>query len=202
MRFATLALVLLGLVAGCSGETPGNASPASSGKTGQPGPGKSLPYAGAPEVPDPLPASVMDRDPCTVLTPEQIDELFADPPTGEPKDTGIANTCRWTDTRRGSAVNIQLLYAARHGLSQFYATKDSGELWLPLEPVQGYPVAAYGGVDSRETIGSCGVVVGIANNMVFEADANLPDANLGKDDPCDAARQVADLAVTTLKQGA
>jgi hypothetical protein len=161
-----------------------------------------LPYAGAPRVSDPLPASVMERDPCTVLTPDQIAGLFAKPPTGEPDDTGIANTCSWGDSRKGSLVVIQMLYAARHGLSQFYVNEDNNDLWMPLEPVQGYPVVAYSPIDTRETSGDCSVVVGIADNMVFQTGINVSDARLGEDDPCDAARQVADLAVTTLKQGA
>jgi hypothetical protein len=192
------AVAMLATLAGCSDDTPGGPSPSSPNTSAE---ARQLPYAGAPVVENPMPASVIQRDPCTVLTAGQIAELFDTPPAPQSDDSGIAKTCRWSDPRQGSSVNIQLVYAARDGLSQFYATKDAGDLWQPLEPVQGYPVVAYGAIDTRETTASCGVVVGIADNMVFEADVNVSDSKAGDADPCLVARRVADLAITTLKQG-
>ncbi|RSN44926.1 hypothetical protein DMC64_18765 [Amycolatopsis sp. WAC 04197] len=198
---AVVAAVLTLGLAGCTEKTdPPN--PMSSGAT--PSAGRpALPYADAPKVTDPLPASLMQRSPCDVLTPAQLTSLFTNEPEAHPaRDTGIAQQCHWTDLSRGSSIGIQMLYAARDGLSQFYAKKQSNKLWEPLEPVQGYPVVAYGANDTRQTLGDCSVLVGVADNAVFEVDVNVVDSKVGTVDPCADARMVADLAVTTLKSGA
>lgn len=190
-------------IAGCSGaEEPGTPI-TPGGSTAPPSPaGKQLPYAGAPTVENPLPASVMDRDPCTVLPAEAVTELLSGPQPGERKDTEVATFCSWSNGEKGSFVAIQLIHGAKDGLSQFYAKKDEAAYFEAQQPIQGYPVAAYGPVDDRQQGGACGVVVGIADDLVFEADATLSRANRGTADPCQVVRRVAEAALTELKAGA
>ncbi|WP_410647961.1 DUF3558 domain-containing protein [Amycolatopsis sp. cmx-4-54] len=199
MTLTVLAAAAILLLAGCTEKPetpPGTSSGPSLSKA-------ALPYADAPKVENPMSASVIQRDPCDVLTPAQISSLFQGKPEVQPaRDTGVAQQCRWADISRGSSIGIQLLYAARDGLSQFYAKKQSNGLWQLLEPVQGYPAVAYGAKDTRQTLGDCSVLVGVADNAVFEVDVNVADAKAGTVDPCKDARMVADLAVTTLKSGA
>ncbi|MEV6912132.1 DUF3558 domain-containing protein [Amycolatopsis sp. NPDC051071] len=198
MALMVLATASVLLLAGCT-EKPQTPPATSSGPSST----AALPYADAPRVGNPMPATVIQRDPCEVLTPAQISSLFQRQPEVQPaQDTGIARDCRWADISRGSSIGIQMLYAARDGLSQFYANKQRYKLWEPLEPVQGYPVVAYGGNDTRQTLGDCAVLVGVADNAVFEVDVNVVDSKVGTVDPCTDARMVADLAVTTLKSGA
>lgn len=194
-----LCAVLVGVVSACDSEG-GQAVPVpKSPVTTQTGAGEQLPYAGAPKVDNPLPPSIMDRDPCTVLTAVQVDTLFSDDPDpGEARDTGVAHSCDWSDLNKGSMVGVQLVYGLHDGLSQVYAKKDQAAFFDEGQPVQGYPTVAYGPVDDRPN-GGCNVSVGVADNLVVQADAKLPRSSVGKDDPCDAARQVADLVVTTLK---
>jgi hypothetical protein len=151
-------------------------------------------------VTNPLPPGTIDRNPCEVLNSSQIVTLLGAPAQGESKDTGIAKTCHWANLDRGSSVTVQLVYAWTDGLGHVYAKKNEG-FFENLEPVQGYPVVAYGPSDERST-GRCGVAVGIADNAAFEADATISRSNVGTADACDAARRVADAAVTTLKAGA
>ncbi|MET7993100.1 DUF3558 domain-containing protein [Amycolatopsis sp. NPDC005232] len=188
---------LCGLAA-CSGESgtatpaPSSASPSTGQQSGSP----------VPKVSNPLPASVIQRDPCTVLTQAQIDGLFSGTPTqGAVQDTGAAKSCSWSDLDKGSLVGIQLVYAWKDGLSSVYNTQGQGGFFKVLSPVQGYPVVAYGPHDERSQ-GRCSVAVGIADNAAFDVDVTLARSAVGQADPCEDANHVADLAVTTLKGGA
>jgi hypothetical protein len=193
-------LVATSLLTACSSE-PGTPKPVPSSEAVVSG-GKQLPSAGAPKVAMPLPSSLIKGDPCKALTAEQIKALFsgAQPELQPARDTGAAMQCRWANIDLGSSVGIQLVYAWNDGLSRVYATKGQG-FFKELEPVQGYPVVAYGPTDDRSS-GMCSVAVGIADNAAFEADAALARSKVGQSDPCDAARKIADFAVTTLKAGA
>ena len=188
---AIAGVVVVGVIAGCSGSTEGSATPES-----RPAPS---PSNAAPTIAQPLPASLIQGDPCTVLTPAQIGTLFTGTPTRTPvaTDSGVAKYCSWGDDARGSLIAIQLVYAWKHGLADVYAKRGQG-FFKELAPVQGYPVVAYGPSDERAR-GMCSVAIGIADNAAFEADATVGRSAVGKGDPCDDARKVADLAVTTLK---
>ncbi|MEV8613139.1 DUF3558 domain-containing protein [Amycolatopsis sp. NPDC051373] len=188
---AASVLALTCVVAACSGSTGGTPEPSPSSPSSA-GPA-------TPKIESPLPASLIQGDPCAALTPAQVDSLFTNPPTRDQaaKDTGVAKSCGWHDIDRGSLVGIQFVYAWKHGLSDVYATQGRG-FFKVLAPVQGYPVAAYGPSDLRSK-GMCNVAVGIADNAAFEADVQFANSAVGKGDPCDDARKVADLAITTLK---
>ena len=183
-------------ITGCAGD-PGEATPAPSTPAA---PSDATPASGsAPEVANPLPRSVIQQDPCATLTPAQVDQLFTkSKPTGEASDTGAAQACSWSDTERGSIATVQLVYAWTNGLDTVYSKRNEAALFEELEPVQGYPTVAYGPTDDREQ-GMCSVAVGVADDAAFEADASLPDSSIGKADPCDAARTLANHVVTTMK---
>ncbi|HWD00860.1 MAG TPA: DUF3558 domain-containing protein, partial [Amycolatopsis sp.] len=188
------ALALTCAVSACSGSTSGSPEPSLSSASGS--------APAAPKIESPLPASLIQGDPCAALTPAQVDSLFTNKPTRDDaaKDTGAAKSCGWHDIDRGSLIGIQFVYAWKHGLTDVYATQGRG-FFKVLAPVQGYPVVAYGPSDLRSK-GMCNVAVGIADNAAFEADVQFADSAVGTGDPCDDARKVADLAVTTLKASA
>ncbi|RJQ85449.1 DUF3558 domain-containing protein [Amycolatopsis panacis] len=193
-RFGGVAalLVVTCAMAACSTTTAGIPEPGATSSPASADPA-------VPKVDHPLPSSLIQGDPCAVLTSAQVDSLFSNTPTRSPqKDTGVAKFCSWHDLERGSQVAIQLVYAWKRGLTDVYATQGRGGLFKVLAPVQGYPVVAYGPRDDRSK-GSCGVAVGIADNAAFEADATVASSAVGTGDPCEDARKVANLAVTTLK---
>lgn len=185
------------LVAACSGTTAGTA-------TTEP---RTVPPAtrtgsNVPAIASPLPVSLIQGDPCSVLTPAQVGTFFSSTPTRDPgaKDTGVAKACYWSDIQRGSHIGIQFVYGWKRGLADVYAKKGQG-FFKELAPVQGYPAVAYGPSDERPD-GRCGVAVGIASNAAFEADAQVASSAVGTGDPCKDARNVANLAITTLKGSA
>ncbi|MEV6904211.1 DUF3558 domain-containing protein [Amycolatopsis sp. NPDC051372] len=184
------------MLAACSGTTGGTATTASSAA-----PPVSSTGSTVPAISNPLPASLIQGDACAVLTAAQVGTLFSRTPTRDaaPTDTGVAKACYWHDVERGSLVGIQLVYAWKNGLATVYAKQGQG-FFKVLAPVQGYPVVAYGPSDDRSR-GGCGVAVGIADNAAFEADVQVANSAVGTGDPCEDARKVADLAVTTLKGG-
>lgn len=196
-RFVSVAagLAVACTLTGCSGTTPGTPEPSASSTALSTDPS-------VPKITSPLPPALIQGDPCAALTSAQVNGLFSKTPTRSPaaKDTGVAKSCSWGDDSRGSLVGIQFVYAWKRGLADVYATQGRGFLKV-LAPVQGYPVVAYGPSDERSK-GMCNVAVGIADNAAFEADVQFASSAVGQGDPCDDARKVADLAVTTLKAGA
>ena len=44
-------------------------------------------------------------------------------------------------------------------------------------------------------------MVGLSDELSFEVDLRLPEDNIGKEDPCEAAAEVAAMAVQTMKNG-
>ncbi|WP_233573823.1 DUF3558 domain-containing protein [Amycolatopsis panacis] len=186
------------MLAACSRTTGGTATPGPSSA-----PATSSSGLPVPTVANPLPASLIQGDPCKALTDAQVKGLFTNTPTRDQvaDDTGVAHACGWHDVDRGSLVMIQFVYAWKRGLADVYATQGRGGFFKVLAPVQGYPVVAYSPRDDRSR-GTCGVAVGIADNAAFEADVQFANSAVGKADPCDDARKIANLALTTLKGGA
>ncbi|MFF0144672.1 DUF3558 domain-containing protein [Amycolatopsis sulphurea] len=189
------ALAVTWVAAACSATTAG---------TPEPGASSSPPTGGsaAPKIEHPLPASLIQGNPCSVLTSAQVNGLFSRPPTHDAaaKDTGVAKSCFWRDVDRGSLIGIQLVYVWKHGLADVYAKRGQG-FFKELAPIQGYPIVAYGPADDRAK-GACDVAVGIADNAAFGVGVDVASSAVGKGDPCDDARKVADLALTTLKGNA
>ncbi|WP_409462448.1 DUF3558 domain-containing protein [Amycolatopsis sp. GA6-003] len=203
-RISLLALALSAGLVACSG-SGGKADPPrqSLPSSGSSSSDAQQPSSGAPKIANPLPASIVQGDPCKVLTDAQVKTLFsgASPAVQPSEDTGVAKQCRWSNPSRGSGIGVQLVYAWKDGLGHVYAKKNEG-FFKELTPVQGYPVVAYGPSDDRST-GRCSVAVGIADDAAFEIDVKLANDQVGSSaDPCQDAQHVAGLAVTTLKGGA
>jgi hypothetical protein len=161
--------------------------------------GEDLPYAGAPDVPDPLDTESFQRDPCTTLTNAQVDELKAQP--GEPHDGGLGNACEFRSRAdRLALIDIAFANEYPHGLSALYQANKDGKwaFFKELSPIGGFPAVAYDSVDQRDT-GACAVDVGTSNEIAFEVSLQLSAGNIGKKDPCETAAMVAGMVVETMK---
>jgi hypothetical protein len=103
-----LAAVALGIAA-CTGSPSPSGGSSSNTAPAQPG-STTLPYAGAPKVAAPLPASVLSGDPCTsALTPEQITKAVGSDPELRPGNVaGIGPKCSWTDKQTTGQVLCRL----------------------------------------------------------------------------------------------
>jgi hypothetical protein len=198
---------LLGMlaVAGCTTTSPGHPAPATtvdssaSGSSPSTG-GEDLPFAGAPKVADSLDTNRFHQDPCQTLTADQAQDLNV-PPSGELKtDTPLGNACLWRNKETGADAEIHFSSEDPRGLSAMYDTKDEYAYFEELSPIDGYPAVATDILDDRD-IGRCTVVVGRADEITFDASVQLSEANVGKKDPCEAAVQVAGMALKTMKSG-
>ncbi|MGB3437576.1 MAG: DUF3558 domain-containing protein [Actinophytocola sp.] len=190
--------------AGTPTSAPGETTVTSGGST-QPPPSSGgntveLPYAGAPEVEDPLDTGRFEQDPCLALTSDQAAELEVGWP-GESREAPLGKACTWrseNDSRALVEVASQSNYP--HGLSAVYKREEDGKwaFFTVLKPVDGYPVVGYGQVDQRDT-GGCRVEVGMSDEIAFDVVLQLSAGNVGKKEPCETAAVVAGMVVETMK---
>lgn len=76
--------------------------------------------------------------------------------------------------------------------------EENGNTLRNFPDIEGYPAIARSGTDDRD-IGGCSVFVGVAGDMVFEVNLKLLQVNVGVEDPCEVAAEVAGLALQTMK---
>ncbi len=87
------------------------------------------------------------------------------------------------------------------GTASVYKAKGGAyKLVEPLVPVDGYPLTAYGTKDERPS-GKCSVALGASDTETIGIVAEQAEANIGKKDPCDAAREAAIRVLTTVRGG-
>ncbi|WP_394360941.1 DUF3558 domain-containing protein [Amycolatopsis sp. SB7-3] len=199
-RAAVAALVLVSVaVAGCTGETPGTATPT-------PGTSPSSASSAAPEDPNvpkvanPLDASAFVGDPCKLLPAATAAELgFTEP--GEPKSDTSNPACSWKS--RGKADSLQIILGSGNrekgmgGLAGLQKAKDAGQLKF-LEPgpeVDGYPTVYYG-LQDRRARGNCDLSVGVADDLAISAQAEGYD---NEQDSCGNAQKAVSAMIKTLK---
>jgi hypothetical protein len=206
-RPAIVASILaLALSSACTTTSQGEPRPATTTDTSTSNTsdnGEELPFAGAPKVDNPLDTSRYEQDPCLSLAEDQARGLNL-PPTGETSDDVVlGNGCEWRNKETRGFAQIVFLVDDPRGLSPEYKASKEGK-WAYFEElpdIEGYPAIARSGTDDRD-IGHCSVLVGVADDMVFVAVAQLSQANIGQKDPCEVATQVAGLALQTMKRGA
>ncbi|MGB3437578.1 MAG: DUF3558 domain-containing protein [Actinophytocola sp.] len=158
-----------------------------------------LPYAGAPEVVDPLDTTRFQEDPCQSLTATQADNLNVRFP-GELHDGGLGNACEFKGLSDARAlVDVRFLDKYPRGLSAIYQAEKDGkwEFFYALDPVDSFPAVAFG-VGQRAT-GGCSVAVGTSNEIIVEIVLRLSADKVGKKEPCETAALVAGMVVETMK---
>ncbi|MET8846197.1 DUF3558 domain-containing protein [Amycolatopsis sp. NPDC004625] len=189
------------LLAGCSPERTGTASPAPSS------PASSAPSAGsgAPKVAAPLDVSKYTAKPCDVVPGSVLSSLrFTDPGTPQLQDNGFGAAgpgCSWKIS--GEGVGMQVIIGTGNrdrgtgGLAGLYAAHESGQFPFlePAADVDGYP-AAYVDKRDRRPNGNCSLYFGAADDLAIGVFAGGYE---GQQDSCPAAQQVAAAIITTLK---
>lgn len=197
--------VIAAAAGGCSRGLPSGSPPTTpqDSRAANSNPQPSVPFAGAPKVPAPLPDSALAGDPCTALTPQQVKDALGDNVNQKRHDiSGIGPSCYWSaDT--GAAVAVTLDTQPRHGLSGLYANvQPKAEVWKVLPAIQGFPAVANvtpsGGAPDRY----CSISVGLLDTATVDVGLFLGDSKIGKIDPCNVASRAADAAVSTLRQKA
>ncbi|GAB1513447.1 DUF3558 domain-containing protein [Actinophytocola sp. KF-1] len=212
IRHSLVLTSLLGLVvaAGCTTTSEGEPRPADTGAatsgptSGASGDDDELPFAGAPEVDDPLDTSRYEQDPCASITAEQAQQDLNLPPAGRPMDNvALGVGCEWKNNDTRAYLHIVFVVDDPRGLSPEYEVNEKGgwDFFEELPEIEGYPAIARDRPDDRSR-GYCTVVVGVADDMSFESTLQLRGSNIGKKDPCEMAAFAAGLALRTMKEGA
>ncbi|MEC3977183.1 DUF3558 domain-containing protein [Amycolatopsis sp. H20-H5] len=197
-----LAAVALGSVA-CAGSpspTPSSSSSPASEAT-QPST-TALPYAGAPKVTSPLPASVLSGDPCaSALTPQQITQAVGPDPELRPGTIpGIGPKCSWSNTKTNGQVLVAYDSESHTGLSGVYQnTQPKSGVWKVLPAIQGYPAVAYAGEKGTVPKDYCHVAIGLADDLSVDVYLTLGRTKVGVSDPCEVVPGIAELVLTTLR---
>ncbi|MEV5721756.1 DUF3558 domain-containing protein [Amycolatopsis mediterranei] len=201
-----VALSTAGLIVACSprhengADTSGSALPVPPRENAA---SSSLPYAGAPKVPDPLPSSVLSGDPCAdALTHEQVVAAVGVDVPGKRGDLApIGPGCTWFNRDTGGAVGVSYTINTHVGLSGVYAnTQPQSAVWKELPPVQGFPAVAYAGNNGGAIPEDfCQASIGLADSFSVDVSLTLGSNKRHTEDACSLITQIADMTVTTLK---
>lgn len=178
---------------------PSNTTDSASSTTSTSVPGQ-LPHSGAPPVTDPLPASVLEGNPCGALTSANAKELLGSDYEQPRKDsTVLGPSCHWADLSTGTSFTVYYGTGFNAGLSQTYANvKPTAVRWVEMKPIEGYPVVGYLSAGSRATNTDCQVMVGISNKLAYGVGMTLSEGAAKDTDPCQAGRKVAVMVMDNL----
>jgi hypothetical protein len=195
------------LLAGCTTTSSGDPAPAGTPPntgTGEPSPSSpaestELPFAGAPQITDPLDTTSFQQDPCQTLTAAQTKQLNVSA-TGHSIYSPLGKACEWTNEQTHGYAQIRFNNKNPYGLSGEYQAnaQDKYVYFDELPPIEGYPAVSNDIADHRKD-GTCTVIVGVTDELTFETNLQLSDANVGKVDPCAKAAEVAGMALQTMK---
>ncbi|MGY6656530.1 DUF3558 domain-containing protein [Amycolatopsis sp. TRM77291] len=205
MRRATLFFSAAALAALSACSTPtvnGSPTPTNSGPGSSASNSAGLP-PGVPKVEHPIDLARFKQDPCTALTKTQITELLGPNTETLPRPDGSAGpACRWSiPSTTEPRIHVIFSNFGDSGTAKFYAAKGTTyQLLEPLEPVDGYPVTAYGDKDKRAE-GECSVALGTSDTQTVSINLVQSAANVGRKDPCEAAREGAVRVLATIRGG-
>jgi hypothetical protein len=202
---ATVAVVILTLLQGCTTENGGNPAPATTSGTQEdldPPATSSAPAGGsqvtAPRVATPLKGDKFTADPCSTLSTAQLTE-FAIANPGEKTSNNDGTICNWQSGTSGQKTGIAVIFApsVKNGLSNAYSLNSSGTYkdgyFEPTE-ISGYP-AVYNDLSDQRASGTCNLTVGISDQSVFGV---VVQGRAGTDG-CKAASNVAKAVLQTIK---
>lgn len=194
---ATLALCA------CSPSTNGTPKPTGGGDN--PDPSSSAgqaPGNDVPKVSTPIDLTEIKQAPCNALTETQAKEILGPTLEAKPRDGAAGPACTWSvpSTTR-PLVSVVFGRSPDGGTESVYKAKGvTYELVEPLKPMDGFPLTAYGRKDERSS-GKCAVALGASDTETIGIALEQSEANIGKKDPCDAAREAAIRVLTTVRGG-
>ncbi len=200
MRIRTIVAgtAALALLAGCGG---------SGGTTGTPTTGTQPTGTGtggaAPKIGNPLDVKAFEADPCSAVTPAQVQAFGLPGVSGRTNPGAVGTACIWlgTSTPAKMSPGIAILPDGT-SLSSVIAKKDSTyQVFEQLPDIQGYPAYIALVSDGRAS-GSCELLVGVSDSRTIGSTFQSSTGSPKFADPCGAATEFASLAITTIKAGA
>lgn len=200
-RLTAGAVVSALLLAGCSPEKTGTASPVSSSSA----PSAATSDPDVPKVSAPLDAARYEAKPCDIVPAATLASLrFTGPGKAQQKDdefSASGPSCAWRVEGEGVSVLVIIGTGNRDrgtgGLAGLYGAHERGKLPFlePAPAVEGYP-AIYVDLRDRRATGACSMNIGVADDLAIAVDSA---GYQGEQDSCAAAQQVAAAIITTLK---
>ncbi|MBN6036182.1 DUF3558 domain-containing protein [Amycolatopsis sp. 195334CR] len=162
-----------------------------------------VPAFGAPKVDSPIDISKSEAQPCETLTDAQINGLLGSDTKESREESGdiIAGPgCTWHSYGSQSAfVGVLFPKVTDLGLSGFYRAKGGQyKFFEEMAPVRGYPAVAWNGTDETAK-GVCNVVAGTSDRATVNVTVTLSEKNVGKKNPCEAARDVLDMVIGNIQ---
>jgi hypothetical protein len=188
------------LLAGCSTDIVGHPSP-SAGATDPPSPTEG--NENVPKVAHPIDTSPYQREPCSVLSVDQLAQLGI---KTEPKPdlaTKAGPGCEWNAyDDMGLTVGSRLLTAGS-SLANLYQQHAQGAwpFFEPVPDVSGYPGVLLESVEAQPK-SVCGMSVAVRDDLIYSVQIRIDPQKEEAKDPCPVVRKIAEMAVSTMKAGA
>ena len=180
---------------GCSnnsGEAEANAAPAHN-------------RHGAPIVTNPLNVDRFARDPCSVLSAQQLRQLTQSikmAPTGKARPNTAGRTCDYTSmtdfTLQHGSINF---ITSGSGLTGLYAKRTDFKLFEELPRIEGYPAVIVDLIDARKQ-GECSISVGVNDRVIANFDlaiSDFEDTLQSDEEPCKATLELARAGIRSMK---
>jgi hypothetical protein len=198
VRLALL-LAMAALLVACSSRVDGTASPSTSQAQSSPTSGSG---ANVPKVPRPLDTARYERQPCDVLSGDQLASLkITTTPTPDVNDK-LGPGCEWNAYDEvGLTVGARLLTAGS-SLANLYQEHEQGA-WPYFEPVSdvaGYPGVLMDGVRAVPK-STCDMSVAVRDDMIYSIQLRIDPRKEEANDPCPVVRKIAEMAISTMKAG-
>lgn len=197
IRSVVVGLAALALLAGCGGSggttgTPTTVSePTSTGNGG-----------GAPEVENPLDVKAFEADPCSTVTPAQVQAFGLAGVTGKVNTAAPGAACVWLGASTPAKMSPGLgILPDGTNLGTVLQTKDTAFQTFESQPaIQGYPTYLTLVADTRKN-GDCALLVAVSEEKAVTFTIQATQGSSRFADPCAAITEFANLAITTLKAG-
>jgi hypothetical protein len=150
----------------------------------------------------PIDVARFKREPCGALTDSQVTELLGSGVSGKSDLQAPAGpTCAWDSADVSQAgIGIIFMNADQLGLTSVYEAKDKQyHFFQPMEPLDGFPIVAYGASDERTSRGRCAVAIGVSDTQAVDVHVAQSEKNIGQKEPCAAAHDVAAQVLSNLR---
>jgi Protein of unknown function (DUF3558) len=202
-RSASLLALAVGVaaIAGCGSVSGQPESGAASSTT------PSMNLYGAPHVANPLEIDKYVRNPCSVLSTQQVRQLSSSismATKGKARATPGGRTCSYQSPDDFSLQSGSLGFITTGGgLSTIYANRANLAVFTVLPPIEGYPAVINAPEDNTKH-GDCSLSVGVSDQAIAQIDFFVSDfgnkpANYTT--PCVPAKKLARAAVQSMKGG-
>ncbi|MGH3623434.1 MAG: DUF3558 domain-containing protein [Sciscionella sp.] len=191
------------LLAGC-GSVSGQPTPSA---TSSAVPSTVANLHGAPHVANPLKIDKYVRNPCSVLSNQQLKELKSSismATTGKARSTPGGRTCSYASLDDFSLAQGSIGFITTGGgLSAVYADRRNLGIFRQIPPIEGYP-AAINDLTDQTKEGSCRISVGVTDQATVEIILDISDYGnkpANSTTPCVPAQKLAQVAIRSMKGG-